>query len=393
MNYGSLGGLQELFAQKMDLQTQIKTEQDALAAAPNDENAGRQTALYQSKAQMTLFLRREWELMQSSFGDKSLTDQEIAPEAAETDQTQGDSEPEDTTEGNNVKFNFKLTRPEKFKDGQNFADFCEDFREHIELTRMKDDNLYIFFLSLLENQVKKKLRKVTLEPEQKRNAGKFIPIYRRKMMPPHEAENLQMDFSDLSQGKDETIESFSHRVEDIASLAFAEDTEKALNDACFSAFVKGLRDVDLRIKLREGKIRKFSTVVEEACRVNGIKEAEQRRRAVTEPVTEADHVYLIQDESTHRRSEVERSARRSEVERPARRSEVDRSARQEPPNSDDNSRRDTSYRRANGRGGRESRGRSQGERNRYPGREKLCYKCNQPNHLARHCLLEDPLNY
>ena len=94
MNDGSLGGLQELFAQKMDLQTQIKTEQDALAAAPNDENAGRQTALYQSKAQMTLFLRREWELMQSSFGDKSLTYQEIAPEAAETDQNQGDSEPE-----------------------------------------------------------------------------------------------------------------------------------------------------------------------------------------------------------------------------------------------------------------------------------------------------------
>ena len=37
MNDGSLGGLRELFAQKMDLQTQIKTEQDALAAAPNDK--------------------------------------------------------------------------------------------------------------------------------------------------------------------------------------------------------------------------------------------------------------------------------------------------------------------------------------------------------------------
>ena len=49
MNDGSLGGLQELFAQKMDLQTQIKTEQDALAAAPNDEKAGRQTASTRAK--------------------------------------------------------------------------------------------------------------------------------------------------------------------------------------------------------------------------------------------------------------------------------------------------------------------------------------------------------
>lgn len=370
----SLEELQELFAQKMDLQTQIKAEQDALAAASNDEKAEMQTALDQSKAQMTSFLRREWELMQSSFGEQSPTHQEsIAP--AESDQNQQDSEPEYSNEGSNVKFNFKLTRPEKYKAGQNFSDFCEDFREHIELTRMKDDNLYIFFLSLLENQVKKKLRKVWLEPEQKRNAAKFIPIYRRKMMPPHEAENLQMDFSDLSQGKDETIESFSHRVEDIASLAFAEDTEKALNDACFSAFVKGLREVDLRIKLREGKIRKFSAVVEEACRVNGIKEAEQKRRAIAEPVTDADHIYSVESESTNRRSEAPRLAR------------------QEPSHSDDHTRRGTSYRRATGRGGNDSRGRGQGGRNTYRGREKLCYKCNQPNHHARHCLSEDPLNY
>ena len=92
-------------------------------------------------------------------------------------------------------------------------------------------------------------------------------------MQPHEAENLQMDFTDLQQEESKSIESFSHRVEDVATLAFAEETEKAKNDACFSAFVKGLKDTELRIKLREGRLRTFAAVVEEACRVEGIRKA------------------------------------------------------------------------------------------------------------------------
>ena len=85
-------------------------------------------------------------------------------------------------------------------------------------------------------------------------------------------------------------------MEDVATLAFAEETEKAKNDACFSAFVKGLKDTELRIKLREGRLRTFAAVVEEACRVEGIRKAELKRTRPTRHEQEALDIYRIDDQ-------------------------------------------------------------------------------------------------
>ena len=275
--------LQDLFARKLKIEAQIIEDQTAHedAAAEQKENA--LTKLEESRELLATIFKEEEELKSAVLG-KPAEIIEPAKEIRVPSESESDGEAGSSLGA--TSYSFKLSRPDKYKQGQSFADFCEDFKEHIQLSKMKDDNLYIYFLGLLDSQSKKKLRKVILTAAQQRSASKFIPIYRRKMLPAHEAENLKMDFSDLTQGKDESIEDFASRVEDVASLAFAEESERTKDDACFSAFVKGLSDVELRVRLREGSIRQFQPVTDEAIRLFGIRTAERKRRAATvsEPV-------------------------------------------------------------------------------------------------------------
>ena len=372
--------LQELFAAKMDLHLQIKEEETALVGTEGTENAAKQTALDQSKDKMTELLQQELLLMQGSFGGQhsATGNDEETPEPDEEGSHMPDLE--EPAEQSNMSYSFKLGRPERFKIGHNFSDFCTDFKEHVELTKLKDDNLHLYFLSLLETQVKKKLRKVELTPDQKKSPERFIPIFRRKMMPPHEAQNLQMDFMDIEQKTDESIESFAHRVEDTASLAFAEDSEKARGEACRSAFIKGLRATDVRIKLRESRITVFTDAVEEAIRLQGIQLAEQRRRrSVHEEGAQGPiDIYKI-DEHKERESEAVNSRGTYRRGRGSY-----RPTRGYPSHPRD--------RNNHGAGAGPSRYESGNREGNKQGKDKLCWKCNLPNHLARHCLSE-PLNY
>ena len=347
--------LQELFSKKLQLQGQIQQQQQAVESAKDDEMTGLQTTLDASKAELLSVFREEMKLQSQLVSCVQTTSKESAEENIMTE-SDVDSDSEEST---SVRYTYKLTRPDKYRAGSNFADFCADFNEHIQLTRMKDANLSTYFINLVDAPTKKKLRKAVLTAAQRRDPKKFIPIFRRRMMPPHEAENLQMDFSDLTQKSEETIEDFSHRVEDIASLAFAEDSTANVNDQCFSAFVKGLSDTSLRIKLRESSIRTFPEAVEEAIRRHGIRIAEERRRtAVQEPVVVED-VFKIQQaaEPKHRNAT---------------------SSSDHPKQLYHNQ--------------KDKRGFRQGGKSDGRNTVKLCYNCKQPNHIAKHCLLKS-LNY
>ena len=363
--------LQELFSKKLTLQNDVQQRQQALDTAQDDEKSDLQDHLEGSRAALLELYREELQLQTQLISGGGTAPGSTLPAMSETtdkipgsELSDSDSDREEST---TVKYTFKLTRPDKYKEGNNFADFCADFKEHVQLTRMKDDNLSTYFINLLDAPTKKKLRKAVLTPAQRRDSDKFIPIFRRKMMPPHEAENLQMDFSDLSQKANESIEAFAHRVEDTASLAFAEDSTANVNDQCFSAFVKGLSDTTLRIQLRENSIRKFTAAVEEAIRRHGIRQAEERRRAPEREHETPEEVYRIQPDSQHRDNRHQEAAAQG------------------------SSSNQHSYKRG-GRGGARHNGNSDSRDRAEKNAGKLCHYCKQPNHFTKHCLL-NPLNY
>ena len=168
------------------------------------------------------------------------------------------------------------------------------------------------------------------------------------MMSPHEDENLQMNFSDLSQKAKESIETFAHRVEDTASLVFAEDSTANVNDQCFSAFVKGLSNTTLRIQLRENSIRQFTAAVEEGIHRHGISQAEERRRTPEREHETPEKTYRIQPDSQHI---------------------------------------DNRHQEADAQGSSSNQ-----HSNRRGGRVGARYSGKQPNHFAKHCLL-NPLTH
>ena len=363
--------LSDLFTKKMKLHTEIQQQQEAVDGGQEEEKTELQAVLDKSKADLLTLFQQECELQQQLIKDGSTPSNPGSslsadqPEGANPIHTvendlhrrssteEDNSDPDDDEPSSNVRYTFKLTRPEKYKEGDSFADFCADFKEHVQLTRMKDDNLGTYFLNLVDATTKKKLRKVTLSAPQRRNPDKFIPIFRRKMMPPHEAENLQMDFSDLKQEADDSIETFAHRVEDTASLAFAEDTTANVNDHCLSAFIKGLNDTELRIQLRAKSIRKFPEAVEEAIRRHGIRRAEEKRRPPVRDPEIPEEVYHIHHDSKP----------------------------------EDREHRASNYR---GRERGNQHPRRGGNNSQYNEKPRLCFNCNQPNHLAKHCLLKKP---
>ena len=375
--------LQELFARKVTLQTTMQQQTSAVDEALGEDNSSDlQTLLDKTKTDLEAAFREEFELQTRLFapapGSGPVVEAKDEAPAKTPSLSDGDDSQADEEASTSTKYSFKLTRPDKFKEDGNFADFCEDFKEHVELAKIKDENLHIYFLNLLDATTKKKLRKATLTKQQQRDPEKFIPIYRRKMMPVHEAENLQMEFSDLSQEKDESIEAFAHRVEDTASLAFAEDSESTVNGQCFSAFVKGLYDTELRILLRESSIRKFPGAVEEAIRRHGIRKAEEKRRNSSKVTQdEPQEVYRIDGE---RRNEERRPRHTSNNFQHQGEDSYQRPGR-------------ISDRRWDKKVKFSEHKPTAAQDERAPkGKGKLCYKCNGPNHLARHCL-QDSLNY
>ena len=365
--------LTNLIVQRLQLQERIKVQEEAHDSAGAEGKAEALQALEESKEALVNLVSTEEVLKRELFGTKAEVpkDEEPEVEAVPT-----------STEPPNCSFSFKLEKPQKFKQGDNFTSFCEDFLEHVELTRMKDDNMYLYFTTLLDANTKKKLRKVELTDAQKKDPVKFIPVYRKRMLPPHEAENLQMDFSDLMQKRAESIEDFATRVEDIASLAFAEESEKAVNVACFSAFVEGLTDMDLRVRLREGTIRNFQNAKDEACRLYGIREAEKKRGSRESAARDIDpefEVLQIQD----------RQARQKTYNDEGRTPQGNSRSNGHPEDLQPSYRRKPAFqdRRGNGRQGKldqQSRGPSRSD-------PIICHNCNQPNHYSRNCL--QPLNY
>jgi hypothetical protein len=330
-----------------------------------------------------------------------------------------------------MAFSFRVPKPEKYERGKNFQKFCTKFTDYVTLSSITDDNLYILFLSLVDEFTNDKLRKVSLSPEQKKDATEFTKEFIKKMTPSHEGRTFRSKLADLRQESSENVEDFAFRISDTASRAFQETSEELLlkEEACLSSFLKGLYDPDLRLKMHESRaIGSFEDAVEEASRLESIR-ATAGPMKNEEPPSGNMEVLKIHDSALQKQSpeqglkgqnrysnsrdddrtdrQQDRRYDHSRDRRPEYRTDRQqdrgydhsrdrrpeyRTDRQQDRRYDHSRDRQPEYRTdrqhdRQGNGGNRSpeyqdRANSRREGNKGP---IICWRCNQPNHIARRC--------
>ena len=260
-------------------------------------------------------------------------------------------------------FKFKLPPPEKFKRGDNFSRFCENFRDYVKLAALPSTNLNIYFLTLLDSFTKEKLKSVSLSTREKSSAELFTAAYISKMTPRHEAESLKLKLLDEKQRKGESIEDFAFRLTEISRRAHSNTEEPSRKSACYSTFLKGLMNKDIRIRLREDRhVTDFDTAVEEAVRLHDIRDSEGHTTVDPDARTETDiGLWNINDTDNKTGRSSSSFKPRDRTRSPARESRVRFSPE-------------------------EKNNPSNGQKQRFNRQPIICYKCNGHNHFARNCM-------
>ena len=301
---------------------------------------------------------------------------------------------------------FKLPQLEKFKRGENFSKYCEKFLEYVTLGNISGDNLPLIFFQLVDDFTRERLKKITLSPGQRRDAKQFIEEYIKKMCPPHEGSTFKARLADMIQKPSgETVEEYAYRISDTASRAYT-DSESALKEeACFSVFMKGLTDSELRIKLHENtNIKTFEQALDEATRLETIKATIGPKSTTPSATEDLEILRINEDEEDHETSPMVN--RESHATRPR----TGQNDHRQAPTNPSHSR--TNYQTRNDRRGRNQRSPGHADRHNltYPTQQSsdrrngdnqarrgrrngpiICYNCQQPNHMARNCTAS--LNY
>lgn len=400
--YQDLTQLIEAMSVTSDARKKLETAQTELENAEADQKDAAQATVDQYTQELATAQNKENSLRQQA-RTHLITDTETKREES-TPSTSNEKKP-DTIPRHNTKqpISFKLPQLEKFKRGENFSKYCEKFLEYVTLGNISGENLPLIFLQLVDDFTRERLKKITLSTGQRRDAKQFIEEYIKKMCPPHEGSTFKARLADMIQKPSgETVEEYAYRISDTASRAYT-DSEAALKEeACFSAFMKGLTDPELRIKLHENtNIKTFEQALDEATRLETIKATIGQKTTTTSVTEDLEILRINENEQDHEDSPM--VDREHHPNRPRTGHNAHRQIHSNPGHSR------TNYHTRNGRGGRHQRSprqsdsshrqnltysnqqssdRSSGDNHARRGRRNgpiICYNCQQPNHMARNC--------
>ena len=149
----------------------------------------------------------------------------------------------------------QLAKLRKFEKGENFSRFCERFQEYVQMTQIASDQLHIFFLQHVDDETYSMLKAVNLKEDEKQNCSQFCEIY-KKAIYGSDSVPLKNEFLECRQAIDESISTFSIRLQEKASVAFS--TDEAIDENCLLALMRGIRNSDIRRKLIESSVANFS---------------------------------------------------------------------------------------------------------------------------------------
>ena len=188
------------------------------------------------------------------------------------EQTPANEGLEKMMEGLAISRSAKLKRYEK---GQNFSRFCERYKEFVQLTQMKAENQFSFFLQSVDDQTYALLKSVHVTDIQKQDIDSFCQLFIRAKYG-EESFTLKNEVRDCKQSVDQKIEDYVYKLREKAIIAYTNPQEAEEN--CLLAFLRGVRNVDIKRKINEAMITSFADAIKLAKkleRVEGMFENEQ----------------------------------------------------------------------------------------------------------------------
>ena len=301
----------------------------------------------------------------------------------------------------------KLTHTPKlrrFLKGENFAQFCERFKEFAYLSKLQDDKLHLYFLQHVDDETYSTLKSVSLSPREQADPELFCDEFKRAVYG-EESTTLKAEVLDCKQLSSESVEEYAYRLREKAVVAFS-DIELA-NQNCLISFVKGVRDPYIGRKLNEEELHDFNEAVKLAKRLEVIERMYGNQKSQDASILKETHVSFsprdVSEDNRERRSHSrtpsrsrERYDRSRSSSRSISRERYPRShssfhrSRNDSVNSRNSDRSFSSRSRSNPRSSHQrSRSRSLSRQRYIPsGRNqprKRCWHCNRIGHVRRHC--------
>lgn len=176
-----------------------------------------------------------------------------------------------------AKLQFVESMP-KISTGDSFSRYCEKYVDYIYITKKEDDNLYRHFLSLMTDELYETLNPVELTDEQKCDAELFTIQY-KKAIYGDSSVYLKNEALDCKQEAMEDISKFAFRLKEKCSTAFA-DTKQA-EETCFLAFLRGIRNKELKRKINEAELKSFNEAVKFAKKLESIDKMMEEQEPIT----------------------------------------------------------------------------------------------------------------
>ncbi len=292
----------------------------------------------------------------------------------------------------------QVTKLRKFSKGENFSRYCERFQEFVEITKMRDNNLHLYFLQHVDDETYSALKSVSLLDAEKRDAVLFCDTY-KSVIYGEESIPLKNEVMNCKQLSDEDISEFAYRLRDKANIAFSD--QDVIDENCLLAFMRGVSNLHIKRKLNESDVADFNEALKLAKKLEKVESmlSETDKQDVTSILKESSMSFRPsrseqREESPHgsrfRRNSGQSWRSSSWGSRsPSRSSDRDRSQGSRSRSGDQyrsqGSRSRDQYRSPGSRSGLEGQNRPQFNQSRTPGQSKVCWNCNKPGHIKRFC--------
>ena len=161
-----------------------------------------------------------------------------------------------------------ITKFRKFERGDHFAIFCDRFIEYVYISKIRDINLYLIFLQYInDDQTYSNLKCVELTSIQRGDAKMFCEKYKQAYYG-EESTLLKNELLSCNQRAGESIDDYVYRLRKNAKVAY-KNLENA-NKNCLLAFLRGVQDHNMKIKLAEASFQTFDDAIKLAKRIERV---------------------------------------------------------------------------------------------------------------------------
>ena len=265
----------------------------------------------------------------------------------------------------------RVTKMRRFERGDNFSTFCDRFIEYVNLTGMEgEENLYMFLLQNVDDRTYTTLKSIKLTSEEKRDVAQFCKRYKKAIYGSKEYI-LKNALLSCKQKNNESIADYAYRLREKANVAYLD--EAAGEENCILAFMRGIKNKNIRRDVNAKKFEAFEEAVEHAEMLEDIDTMmEKEETPIASILKQISLEMRKKDEDEESSSSSDREDARERRNRYRGRSQSpDRRGRQE-------------YRGQDYNRGRSSSGfRREGYKN--PDRNITCGYCNKLGHVQDNC--------